>query len=75
MDSKQQLVLAIFALVALTSSISRAQITDEDQAKQFLDTLDPEYLREANKGMLVRWKYITNVTQENSDALVRFSDN
>lgn len=65
------LLLMSVALLALLASKSSAKITDEAQAEQFLNGLDPEYLRAANKGMKVRWTYITNVTQANSDALVR----
>ena len=50
--------------------VSRAQNTNEAEATQFLQDLDTRYLVEANAQMMTRWKYITNVTDENSNAQV-----
>ena len=50
--------------------VSRAQNTNEAEATQFLRDLDPRYIIEANAQMMTRWKYITNVTDENSNAQV-----
>ena len=51
--------------------VSQAQLnSNEAQATQFLEDLDPRYLTAANAQMLIRWNYITNVTDENSNAAV-----
>ena len=50
--------------------VSRAKNTNEVEATQFLQELDSRYLIEANAQMMTRWKYITNVNDENSNAQV-----
>lgn len=69
-SAKLSLLATILLAIAL---IVNAKITDEAQAKQFLEDLDPEYLRAANKGMKVRWQYITDVTDANLNAMVNRS--
>lgn len=64
----------IYFSVALTCLFSPTfqTITDENQAKQFLAELDPNYLEEANRQMQARWAYITDVNDENSNSQVIF---
>ncbi len=44
--------------------------TNEDEATQFLNDLDPVYLKEANTQMKTRWQSITDITEEHSQAEV-----
>lgn len=62
----RSLLVAFILLIASTSAL----ITDQNEAERFLEELDPSYLRAANQQMKVRWKSITNVTDENSQAEV-----
>lgn len=54
---------------AVFSAVS-SQTFDEATAKKFLEDLDPNYLRAANKQMKVRWEYITNINEANANAQV-----
>ncbi len=69
-SAHRKLFFLLLALLALSSWGHAQLITDEVQAKQFLEELDQEYLVAANKQMQSRWAYITDVTDEHSDAEV-----
>ena len=69
-SAHRKLFFLLLALLGL-SSWGHAQLnTNEDEAKQFLVDLDKEYLVAANKQMKSRWAYITDVTEEHSNAEV-----
>lgn len=69
-SAHRKLFFLLLALLGL-SSWGHAQLnTNEDEAKQFLVDLDKEYLVAANKQMKSRWDYITDVTEEHSNAEV-----
>lgn len=68
-------VSSLLVLCLLISTASAQLNTNEVQATQFLNDLDPIYLREANAQMKARWDYITDVTDAHSQAQVkRFLD-
>ena len=60
----------LFVICLLISTASAQLIVDEAQAVQFLNELDPNYLRAGNAQMKARWQYITDVTPEHSLAQV-----
>ena len=64
-------VSRIFVAFLLIAASTKAQLnSNEDEATQFLEDLDPIYLREANAQMVTRWQYITDITDEHSQAQV-----
>lgn len=62
--------LLVSSLVLLIAT-SSALITDEKEGAKFLQDLDPVYLKEGNTQIKARWQYITDITDEHSQAQVR----
>lgn len=64
--------LSRFLVTILVIAVAaNAQLNaNEGEATQFLEQLDPIYLKEANAQMTTRWQYITDVTDEHSQAQV-----
>lgn len=62
----------LICLLSALASVAADKITNEAQAKVFLDELDREYVVEANAQMVQRWAYITNVTEANAAAQVQW---
>lgn len=60
----------LLMLLALSSTVS-AQLTLEDRAKEFLRTFDEQASNLMYSYSLASWAYNTNITQANSDNLVR----
>ena len=66
-------VLSLLLLSCLLCALASGQSSsNEVEATQFLTDLDPDYLREANAQMKVRWQYITDVNDANSQAQVSY---
>ncbi len=69
--SSKRPVSRIFVTFLLIAVSTKAQLnTNEDEATQFLNDLDPVYLKEANTQMKTRWQSITDITEEHSQAEV-----
>ncbi|CAG7732014.1 unnamed protein product, partial [Allacma fusca] len=80
----------VFVAALLLSQILASPVSDskhpsakstqaiEDDARNFLEDLEPKYSKACNEEMTVRWEYITNVTDENErasvDALTKYQE-
>lgn len=60
----------LVVLLAVFSAVS-AQSDAENQAREFLQRFDEEATQRMYQYSLASWTYNTNITQENSDILVR----
>lgn len=65
------MITRILIFVAVGLAYAAAQASDFDELVfRVMEGFEPSYKRSINKGALANWKYSTNITAENSAALV-----
>ena len=61
--------LGLFAVLLLTATTATSQLT-EDDAREFIDSLDAIFCDAGNAEMVARWNYITDITPEHEEEMV-----
>jgi hypothetical protein len=68
-------LLATVSLAAVSgfeTDVDKQRTQDQEaKARKYLEELEDEFNRRANRASLVRWAYATNMTDENLKAQVR----
>ena len=69
-----QLQYLIFLVLSIFGGIHGSHNNDsptEEEAAEYLRQLDDMFRNGMNEEMLARWNYITDITQEHEEAMVR----
>jgi hypothetical protein len=58
--------VSVVALSQLQTDVAKQQIEDEEaKARKYLDCLENEFNKRANRASLARWAYASNIIGEN----------